>query len=203
MRQRLSQQERRSDILKHAQKLFIRQGYSVTEMEDIRKACGISRGGLYHHFASKNAILDAIVSEEVSALAGVLEQTDQSPIETLLEVGSAQLGNDPGILAAMKDTQDKLLYLSGQDVAMTRLLSPVLSTKLKKFVRADAKPVHIGELFLTINARINRRVILGDWTQAQSAGFAATALEALAPFLKDATRLRQIIQTFRTPEDLT
>ena len=172
-------------------------------MEDIRKACGISRGGLYHHFASKNAILDAIVSEEVSALAGVLEQTDQSPIETLLEVGSAQLGNDPGILAAMKDTQDKLLYLSGQDVAMTRLLSPVLSTKLKKFVRADAKPEHIGELFLTINARINRRVILGDWTQAQSAGFAATALEALAPFLKDATRLRQIIQTFRTPEDLT
>ena len=200
MRKRLTQQQRQSDILKHARELFHQRGFTETEMEDIRNACGISRGGLYHHFGNKVAILNALVTEEVEALADVLEASERSPIEVLLEAGSSHLGNEAGIITALKTTEEKLTYLSGLDLAITRNLSPILGIKLADSVRPDVNPAHVAELFLTVNAHINRRTCLGDWTEAQSAKFAATALEAIAPFLKDPSGLHKIIQTLNSVE---
>ncbi len=197
MRTRLTQDQRRSEILTQARALFRTRGYAGTEMEDIRKACGISRGGLYHHFANKGAILDAIVAEEVGDLAKVLDDPAISPIAVLLEQGSSQLGNEPGIAAALKTTEEKSLYLSSLDAAIERQLSPRLSARLADHVCPGVSCDHIAELFLTVNAHINRRQLLGDWTPVQAADFAATALEALAPFLRDEAPLRAIIQTFR------
>lgn len=196
MRKRLTQEDRKADILSQAQRQFHLNGYSATEMEDIRKACGISRGGLYHHFANKGAILDAIVTQEVAALATALAQSDAPPIEALLEMGSSQLGRDPGILAALKTTDEKLVYLSCLDQAITSQLSPVLRARLADTLRPGVDPGHLAELFLTINAHINRRVVLGDWNAPQASGFAATALTALLPFLKDPAGLDRIIQAF-------
>lgn len=195
MRHRLTQQQRQLDILKHAKALFHQHGYSATEMEDIRKACGISRGGLYHHFGNKAAILNAIILGEVGALAKVLQSSEKAPIEALLEAGSNQLGNDPGILAALKSQEEKLVYLSSLDVAISKLISPILGQKLFEYVKADVNPDHVAELFLTVNAHINRRTCLGDWSDLQSADFAATALQAITPFLKQPSGLQKIIET--------
>lgn len=163
-------------------------------MEDIRAACDLSRGGLYHHFGNKGAILDALVAEEIDALVDVLERSRRPPIETLLEAGSSHLGNEPGIVTALETTEERLLYLSSLDQAIARRLSPLLGEKLADAVRPGIDPVDVAELFLTINAHANRRVCTGEWTEARSAGFAATALSALAPLLQDATRLRRIIR---------
>jgi len=180
-----------------ARQLFHRRGYADTEMEDIRKACGVSRGGLYHHFANKAAILDAIVMDEVDELASRLACSDEPPIEMLLEMGSSQLGNDAGIMSALHSQEEKLAYLSSLDRAIWFKLSPILSDRIAGSLSSDANPEHVAELFLTINAHINRRVLLGDWTDQQGAGFAATALAALVPFFEDAARLRQVIQSLQ------
>ena len=164
-------------------------------MEDIRKACGISRGGLYHHFGKKTAILDAIVAQEVMALADLLQKAGTSPIETLLERGSSQLGNEEGILASLKTLAEKRIYLSSLDQAIALHLRPVLQEKLAGTLNDGIDPNHIAELFLAINQHINHRVIMMEWSTQQSAAFAATALKALSPFLRDQTRLQRIIES--------
>ena len=47
----------RQEILRAAARLFQQQGYDATSMNDVAAALGLSKGGLYHHFQSKDEIL--------------------------------------------------------------------------------------------------------------------------------------------------
>jgi len=184
MRIRLSKSERRDEILKKARQLFVEQGLADTEMEDIRLACGISRGGLYHHFSNKRAVLDALVEGEVAALADALNVEGASPVLVLLRAGSSHLGASASVLSALQTLEDKLEYLSALEQAFSAILKGALCARMVDFVRDDINAEHVAELFLTINAHINRREILGHWSSGEAAGFAATSLGALAPLLK-------------------
>lgn len=56
----------RTRILSEARKLFAKNGYSSVTMQDICKAAGISRGGLYRHYSSTEEILSAIIEKDES-----------------------------------------------------------------------------------------------------------------------------------------
>lgn len=198
MRKRLSQEQRRSEILKHATELFLRKGFAETEMEDIRLACGISRGGLYHHFANKTAVLAGIIEQETQGVLQELIGSDADPIHALLQAGSGHLGNDAGILKALKSDDDRLTYLAHLENAQSQILRPALQEEMKDAVRAGVNSAHVVELFLTVNALINRRVIMGEWSMAESAAFSAMALETLAPLMLDAEAIRNVAQAIRT-----
>jgi len=47
----------RQEILRTAARLFQQQGYDATSMSDVAGALKLSKGGLYHHFQSKDEIL--------------------------------------------------------------------------------------------------------------------------------------------------
>jgi AcrR family transcriptional regulator len=47
----------RRDILHTAARLFQQRGYDATSMNDVAAALKLSKGGLYHHFQSKDEIL--------------------------------------------------------------------------------------------------------------------------------------------------
>jgi len=55
-------QDRREVILREAAKLFARQGVTATTVREIADAAGILSGSLYHHFTSKDEIVDAVLS---------------------------------------------------------------------------------------------------------------------------------------------
>ena len=54
--------EPRQEILRAAARLFQQQGYDATSMSDVAAALNLSKGGLYHHFQSKDEILYHIMS---------------------------------------------------------------------------------------------------------------------------------------------
>lgn len=168
-------------------------GLSQTEMEDIRLSCGISRGGLYHHFPNKRAVLAALVEGEVSDLVNVLDSAEGSPIAALLRTSSLHLGSAPGVLSGLTTKDERLDYLSSLEQAFAAQMSKPLSTRLQNAVLPNVDANHVAELFLTISAHINRREILGQWSEVQAAGFAATALRMLATMLRDRTDLDPII----------
>jgi AcrR family transcriptional regulator len=50
----------RKAILATATRLFAEHGYAGVSVEAVLEAAGISRGALYHHFASKEALFEAV-----------------------------------------------------------------------------------------------------------------------------------------------
>ena len=54
-------EERRSEILDAAEKLFSEKGFDGTSTNDILDEVGIARGTLYYHFKAKEDILDAMI----------------------------------------------------------------------------------------------------------------------------------------------
>ncbi len=51
----------RQEILRTAARLFQQRGYDATSMNDVAAALRLSKGGLYHHFQSKDEILFEII----------------------------------------------------------------------------------------------------------------------------------------------
>jgi len=52
----------RQEILRAAARLFQQRGYDATSMNDVAAALKLSKGGLYHHFQSKDEILFEIMN---------------------------------------------------------------------------------------------------------------------------------------------
>ncbi len=76
----------RDRIAEAADGLFYRQGYGQTSFSHIADAVGISRGNFYHHFKSKDEILDAVIALRLHYTAGMLDQWAQAggrPLERL------------------------------------------------------------------------------------------------------------------------
>lgn len=59
----------RDQLLTTATKLFAERGYDDTSVEVILEAAGVSRGALYHHFNSKEAIFDAVLDRVEADIA--------------------------------------------------------------------------------------------------------------------------------------
>ncbi|HEY0251273.1 MAG TPA: TetR/AcrR family transcriptional regulator [Kofleriaceae bacterium] len=85
MNSRISGSKLRS-ILQQAARLIYLRGFDGTSMQDIADACGMTKAGLYHHIATKEALLLAIMHYgmdlfEERVLAPVQEIAD--PLERL------------------------------------------------------------------------------------------------------------------------
>jgi AcrR family transcriptional regulator len=52
----------RDQLIEVATRLFAEHGYEGTSIEAVLSAAGVSRGALYHHFAGKEALFEAVVS---------------------------------------------------------------------------------------------------------------------------------------------
>lgn len=59
---------RKSEIVGAAAILFAEKGFDDTSVTDIMAAVGIAKGTLYHHFKSKEDILDALIERQTSSL---------------------------------------------------------------------------------------------------------------------------------------
>ncbi|WP_227984079.1 TetR/AcrR family transcriptional regulator [Nocardia spumae] len=57
----------RAEILDAAAELFTAHGYGSTSTRGIADAVGIRQASLYHHFAAKDDILDALLAETITA----------------------------------------------------------------------------------------------------------------------------------------
>ena len=68
MTRQLPQKQRREQIIDAAILEFAEKGYEKASMGSIAARAGLSKGGLYHHFASKDAVL-AAANERVSVAA--------------------------------------------------------------------------------------------------------------------------------------
>ncbi|QLG41302.1 TetR/AcrR family transcriptional regulator [Paenibacillus sp. FSL W7-1088] len=60
-------------ILNVAAQLFTDKGFEKTSIQDIIVALGMSKGAVYHHFRSKEEILDAVIEQQFNYSAQMLD----------------------------------------------------------------------------------------------------------------------------------
>ncbi|MDR2370698.1 MAG: TetR/AcrR family transcriptional regulator [Treponema sp.] len=66
------------DIMRSAEELFMRQGYEKTSMQEIADNSGLTKGALYHHFASKEALLERMCADHYGALLRAVQPVLES-----------------------------------------------------------------------------------------------------------------------------
>ncbi|MBW8298465.1 MAG: TetR/AcrR family transcriptional regulator [Hydrogenophaga sp.] len=89
-------------IIEKADSLFYEGGYEATSFAQIAAAVGISRGNFYHHFKTKDDILEAVVARRMEQTRAMLHgwQTDgDGPRERVLSFIRMLIANRGKIMA--------------------------------------------------------------------------------------------------------
>ena len=68
--------DQRAAILAQAARLFARQGYAATSMNQVADACALSKAALYHYFRDKYALLTHIAEAHVRLLLAVTQDVE-------------------------------------------------------------------------------------------------------------------------------
>jgi len=115
---------RRAEIVQAARYLFQTQEYEKVTMQEVMERLGIAKGTIYHHFQSKEELLEAvvenIVAEQIMRMQQVVDEAEGSALDKLrllvLAGRNAEGGNE--IL--------ERLHHSGNVGMHTRLLAVAL-----------------------------------------------------------------------------
>jgi AcrR family transcriptional regulator len=73
--------KRRDQILEAARKLFVERGYVATKMSDIAELAGLSKGGVYFHFVSKEEVFSALVEDEFERSMGLIKKMSEQDLD--------------------------------------------------------------------------------------------------------------------------
>lgn len=121
---------RREELLSIAARLFAGQGYAQTSVRDIADAAGILSGSLYHHFSSKEAMLQEILGDFMNGLYRRFAEVasgDGSPRERfagLVRVAFHTIDTQPHAVALYQHEYTLVAGLPGFEFlrAMSRLI---------------------------------------------------------------------------------
>lgn len=132
--------ERKNEILDAAAALFSEKGFDQTSTNEILDAVGIAKGTLYHHFKSKEAIMDGVIerqSERMLCAARQVAQDHSIPVgERMLRVIMAlKLTGTEGsggrdMLEHLHKPQNALMHQKSRQIII-REVPPILAIVLK------------------------------------------------------------------------
>lgn len=144
---------RREELLRIAAGLFAERGYAATTVRDIAGAAGILSGSLYHHFKSKEAMVDAILAPFVAETVAGCEAAvarGEGPRQTLEAlIGTALDGlveNRDAILIFQNEShrlaaEARFTYLGEANRKLQRIWTEVLERgSASGELRADLDP---------------------------------------------------------------
>jgi AcrR family transcriptional regulator len=104
-----SQQTR--DALVHAgRELFVKAGYAATGTPEIVAAAAVTRGALYHHFADKADLFEAVIRREEKAVADEIISRTADIEDPLLAL---EIGTDVYLDAMAEPGRTRLLLIEG------------------------------------------------------------------------------------------
>jgi TetR/AcrR family transcriptional regulator, transcriptional repressor for nem operon len=154
----------RTAILEQAAPVFNTRGFAGTSLQDLMRATGLQKGGLYNHYASKEELALAAFDHAIEKLALRYQLALDGPGDTiarLITLAEVMLRNfeDPAVeggcmvmnMAIESDDAHPVLRERAR-AAMTRLLQLIgVQVKLGKasgLIRADVNPRDVATLLV-------------------------------------------------------
>lgn len=154
-------EETQERIVDAAIKLFIEKGYEQTTIQDILDALNLSKGGLYHHFKSKEEILEVVKQKRAQCvtdmLREIIEKADganaKEKLKNILYLSATntEIHSFDAILTSRSNEPhfvvDALQNTVNQDAP---IIAKLIESGLKDGSLQTAQPVLCAEVFLLL-----------------------------------------------------
>jgi len=183
--------ERKNELVDCADALFLAKGYEATTVADILARAGLSKGAFYHHFESKEDLLDAFTARVaetiILAARDILEDESLDALTRLNRFfargGQWKRETAPtlgAIYASVFKPENAVLYQRMVKAAVTAI-TPVLTRIVEQGVRDGQfdvpDPQIVAEILLHLaNAR---QMLVAETVQAAVRGDVDRAAETL------------------------
>jgi AcrR family transcriptional regulator len=152
-------EEKRRAILDAAVHVFARNGYHTSRVADVAAEAGVAHGLVYHYFASKEALLDAVFERTwgdlLEAWRGV-ERSDQPAPEQLRQVSAIVLRfwrRDPNVVRLLVREVARSPQVEQQADAINEALAVIQ--------RMVERGQERGELRADLDARLASWILYG------------------------------------------
>jgi AcrR family transcriptional regulator len=100
-------------ILKAARRLFGEHGFAATTIDDVASAARVAKGAVYHHFATKEALFEAVFDQVSQRLLAEVDQVARSEKDALNAMAK---GTQAYFAACAKDTTGRIVLHDGPAV---------------------------------------------------------------------------------------
>jgi AcrR family transcriptional regulator len=156
--------ERRNEILDVAQRLVMTKGYEQMTIQDILDALQISKGAFYHHFDSKQALLEALVERMGEEALKILQPIVHDPQLPALDkfqryldtLNRWKVGRKDFFIALLRGwyaddnaiVRQKLRTTALREVAP--LFSEIIRQGIREGVMTVAYPDQVGEVIMSM-----------------------------------------------------
>ena len=166
--------EKRIRILECAEQLFDRKGYENTSIQDILDELRCSKGGFYHYFDSKLALLEALTAQRTlemrEELRGAVEACEGDAVERLNLLLAKGLPwreehmEFAGLILRVGYAQGSLQIRESVKRALMDNARPLLDAIIAQGVEQNLfytrYPEEIGELLLGLYANMNDEIAM-------------------------------------------
>jgi AcrR family transcriptional regulator len=183
--------ERKDELVDCAQALFFAKGYEATTIADIIARAGLSKGAFYHHFESKEDLLDALTQRVtrtmIAAARDILEDESLDALTRLNRFmarggewkreAAPMLG---AIYASVFKPENAVLYQRMVNAAIVAI-TPALTRIIEQGKREGAFDVADSQIVAEILIHLSnaRQAVMADAMQATAQGDVDHAVEVL------------------------
>ncbi|MFI9488277.1 TetR/AcrR family transcriptional regulator [Promicromonospora sp. NPDC052451] len=189
----------RATVLRTAIELFNQRGYDATSISDLAAELGVTKSAVYHHYASKEALLAAALDEALEELAAAVEAaataTDgerssvrlRATVEAAVRILADHLPAVTLLLRVRGNSDLERSAIARRRHIDERLAALVRQAAAEGDLRADVEPEVISRLvFGTVNSLV-------DWyrpdgplpASALAATVSSVLFDGLGPRLHD------------------
>ena len=178
----------RETVLRRAIDLFNRQGYDATSVGDLARELGLAKSAIYHHFASKEALLSAALDEALDGLTTAIDtalaatgtdagQRLRAVVRESVEILVRRLPAVTLLMRVRGNSEVELAALKRRRILDDKLAALVAEAVAEGSLRPDIPPELISRLlFGTVNS-------LAEWYRPggpADAGLIAEAIVSMA-----------------------
>jgi TetR/AcrR family transcriptional regulator, fatty acid metabolism regulator protein len=150
----ISADERRRQILDAAVRVFARAGYAGCRIADVAEEAGVAYGLVYHYFASKDALLEAISAETWQAVTDAVSRAREREV-----TGRGRLSYVTHFLLTAWERQPDLVR--------------VLIREVSRAPRRDGLAADAGRAFAAIEAVVAEAQATGEFRRDVQPALAA------------------------------
>ncbi len=159
----------RASIVAAARECFVTDGYEDTHTGAILERAGVSRGALYHHFASKRDVFEAVyvsIVEETVAHALRTRSASDSPLEELLAASSAWLRfvRKPAVARVLLDLGPQVLgWKRARQIEAEASLAPMRRSLERARAAGEIEVPSVEVTALLINALLAEAALVSAY----------------------------------------